>query len=439
MDNNSKRILTLSDLFGMAIGMVIGTGVMTMTGIAIGYTGRSVNIAYLLAALLTIISSIPPLFILATARFTGGQYSQISVLAGKKAGGVYAYLNIALTLQSTLTLLSLGQYVLTLFTGWDARWVGLIVLTVLTVLNATYLKSSAIVQKLMVVILIVALGTYVIQGWPRLVSNYTAAPDFMSGGVLGLLKASIFVSSALGGATYIADYSDRMKNPVKDMPIVVVVTTIGVGVLYFFVATVAGGVLPLAEIANQPLSIGAKAFMNDGMYTFFVVGGAIFALLTTINSSLGSKPYPMRTSCEDGWLPKSWAVINQKFNSPHRLYLFIYLLTAIPLALGIDISMIATSITLVFVAIRLLMSYAAMRLPSVMPDLWEKSKFHVSRPVLNGLCGLSLVVNLASLFLTLSGKGMKEILMNLGMLGLTVVFMLIRYKKANITASYEAS
>lgn len=59
--------------------------------------------------------------------------------------------------------------------------------------------------------------------------------------------------------------------------------------------------------------------------------------------------------------------------------------------------------------------------------------------MLNGLCGLSLVVNLSSLYLTLSGKSAKEILMNLGMLGLTVVFMLLRYKKANITASYEAS
>lgn len=268
MGNNGKRILTLSDLFGMAIGMVIGTGVMTMTGIAIGYTGRSVNIAYLLAAVLTIISSIPPLFILATARFTGGQYSQISVLAGKKAGGVYAYLNIALTLQSTLTLLSLGQYVLTLFTGWNAKWVSLIILTVLTLLNATYLKSSAIVQKIMVAILIIALGSYIVQGWPNLVPNYTSAPDFMSGGIVGLLKASIFVSSALGGATYIADYSDRMKNPVRDMPIVVVVTTLVVGILYFFVATVAGGVLPLSEIANKPLSVGAKSFMNSGMLRF---------------------------------------------------------------------------------------------------------------------------------------------------------------------------
>lgn len=439
MNNDSKRILTLSDLFGMAVGVVIGTGVMTMTGIAIGYTGRSVNIAYLIAAVLTVISSIPPLFILATARFTGGQYSQISVLAGKKAGGVYAYLNIALTLQSTLTLLSLGQYILTVFTNWNAKLVSLVILTVLILLNATYLKSSAIAQKVMVIILFVALGCYIVQGWPHLVPDYTAAPDFMSGGIVGLLKASVFVSSAVGGATYIADYSDRMKNPVRDMPIVIVGTTLGVGVLYFFVGTVAGGVLPLSEIAGKPLSIGAKAFMGNGMYTFFVVGGAIFALLTTINSSLGSKPYPMRTSCQDGWLPESWGTINEKFNSPHKLYIFIYLLIAVPLLFGIDISVVATSITLVFVSIRLLMAYAAMRLPVVMPELWEKSKFHVSTPLLNGLCGLSLIVNLASLFLTLSGKGLKEILMNLGMLGLTVVLMLIRYKKANITASYEAS
>lgn len=436
---NSGHILSRTDLFGMAIGQVIGTGVMTMTGIAIGYTGRSVNVAFLLAAVLTIISSIPPLFILSTARFVGGQYSQISVLAGKKLGGIYSYLSIAVTLQSILTLLSLGEYTVTLFTGWNPRVVCLVTLTVLIVLNATYLKSSAIVQKAMVFILIIALGCYVVKGWPHLVSNYTAAPDFMTGGVSGLLRASIYVSSALGGATYIADFSARMKNPVKDMPIVVIGTTLGVAVLYFFIATVAGGVLPLDQIAGKPLSVGAKTFMQGGMYTFFVVGGAIFALLTTLNSGLGSKPYPLKTACQDGWLPKGMAATNSKFGSPHYLYLLIYCFIAIPVALNINISTVATSVTLVFVSIRLLMAYAAMRLPVVMPELWEKSAFHVKTSVLYGLCGISLVVNAASMYLTLSNKSTREILMNLGMLGLTVVLMLIRYKKANISASYEAT
>ena len=48
--------LTRTDLFSMAIGQIIGVGIMTMTGIAIGFTGRSVNLAYLLAGVLTSIA-----------------------------------------------------------------------------------------------------------------------------------------------------------------------------------------------------------------------------------------------------------------------------------------------------------------------------------------------------------------------------------------------
>lgn len=36
----------------MAVGQIIGVGIMTMTGIAIGYTGRSVNLAYIVAGIL---------------------------------------------------------------------------------------------------------------------------------------------------------------------------------------------------------------------------------------------------------------------------------------------------------------------------------------------------------------------------------------------------
>lgn len=436
--SDNKHVLSLTDLFGMAIGCVIGTGVMVMTGIGIGFTGRSINVAYLIAVLIQIISSFAPVLMLSTARFTGGQYSQISILAGKAAGGIYTYLNLALTLQSVLTMLSLSQYALSIFPNLNSKVFCLTILAVLILLNATYLKSSAIVQNLMVVILVVALGCYVVMGWPHLVDNYTAMPDFMPGGVIGLLQASIFVSSALGGATYIADYSDRMKNPIRDMPIVIIGTTLGVGLLYFLIGTVAGGVLPVAEIANKPLSIGAASFMSGGMYTFFVVGGAIFALLTTINSGLGSKPYPMKVACNDGWLPKGLAVTNSKFGSPHWLYLAVFLMIAVPIALNIDLSAIATSVTLVFVCIRILMSIAAMRLPKVMPELWEKSKFHMSDGLLYTVCSISLLMNGISLVITLNGKGMTEILMNLGLLGICVIFTIIRYKKAHISASYEA-
>ena len=46
-DVGYKQVLTRKDLFGIAVGMIIGAGVMTLTGIGIDRTGRSVFISYL--------------------------------------------------------------------------------------------------------------------------------------------------------------------------------------------------------------------------------------------------------------------------------------------------------------------------------------------------------------------------------------------------------
>ena len=40
-ENTKSKKLTRKDLFSMAIGNIIGVGIMTMTGIAIGFTGRN--------------------------------------------------------------------------------------------------------------------------------------------------------------------------------------------------------------------------------------------------------------------------------------------------------------------------------------------------------------------------------------------------------------
>jgi len=84
MNENETKKLSRTDLFSMAIGQIIGVGIMTMTGIAIGFTGRSVNLAYIVAGLITIFAAIPQIYIGGTANFYGGQYSQIGVLCGQQ-------------------------------------------------------------------------------------------------------------------------------------------------------------------------------------------------------------------------------------------------------------------------------------------------------------------------------------------------------------------
>ena len=52
-----KRVLSFWDVFFIAIGQIIGAGVVALTGVAIGMTGPSVVLAYVLAAVLVLIVS----------------------------------------------------------------------------------------------------------------------------------------------------------------------------------------------------------------------------------------------------------------------------------------------------------------------------------------------------------------------------------------------
>lgn len=52
-------------------------------------TGRSVPVAFLIAAVITICQYAPLVFIAGTVRLRGGQYTMITMLTGKKYAGAY--------------------------------------------------------------------------------------------------------------------------------------------------------------------------------------------------------------------------------------------------------------------------------------------------------------------------------------------------------------
>mgnify|MGYP007025251694 CR=1 FL=1 len=117
LNNQKSKLLSRGDLFSMAVGQIIGVGIMTMTGIAIGFTGRSVNIAYIIAGIITIIGAVPQIYIGGTANFVGGQYSQIAVLSGKKMAGIYLYIQLFSALAISMYTLSFADYFLSLVPG----------------------------------------------------------------------------------------------------------------------------------------------------------------------------------------------------------------------------------------------------------------------------------------------------------------------------------
>lgn len=433
MDNNK---LTRKDLFSMAVGQIIGVGIMTMTGIAIGFTGRSVNVAYIIAGIITVISAVPQIYIGGTANFAGGQYSQIAVLGNQRLAGVYIYIQIAMSVGISMFTLSFCDYFLSLFADANVKVVSFILLTALFGLHVLGVKQAARLQNILCIVLAVAIGAYIAFGIGHIQPGYFDAPGFLSGGPLGFVMASIYLTFAAGGATFVVNYSAESKNPTKDIPFVIIVSTIAVVGIYAVMATIASGSIPVEQAANSPLSVSAVTFMPKSVYTFFVVGGAMFALLTTLNFNIGMIVYPVIKACDDGWLPKKLAVKNKKFGTAHRILLALYLIALLPIILGLNINVVANSTVILTSAIRGVICFVALFLPKKLSELWEKSAFYISNRKLWILCIIGMLLAVISVVLLLATTEPAQIAGNLGILGTAIVLACIRNKSVVLKTAY---
>ena len=226
------------------------------------------------------------------------------------------------------------KYALALLpTGGSQKVIALIVGTLFFVLNYFGVDLMAKIQNLLVIVLLISLTMFAVFGLPSVdFGTYFSNADglFLSDGVTGFLTATAYLGFATGGATVILGVSAECKNPTKDIPFVIVTSTVGVALLYGLVATTASGVLPVAEVANQPLTLVAAEILPKPLYIFFIVGGAMFALATTLNSQIMSATKPIMQACEDGWFPKSLAELS-RYKTPWKIMLIFYIVLVVPI------------------------------------------------------------------------------------------------------------
>lgn len=70
------------ELYALAIGQVIGAGVITLVVPAIKMTGYSAWLAYFAAIIMGFFMILPTVFVSSTVRLGGGNYSMLAGLAG---------------------------------------------------------------------------------------------------------------------------------------------------------------------------------------------------------------------------------------------------------------------------------------------------------------------------------------------------------------------
>ncbi len=432
-----KRNLGRMDLMSIAIGQTIGAGIMAMTGTAIGMTGRSVNIAFIFAGIITILAIIPQIYVGGTARFKGGQYTQVAAFGGQKLAGIFTMINIFIGIGISMYVLSFTEYFVALVPNAPSKIISMLVITIMFGLNLLGTKQAAKLQTVLCVAMAAALGLFVAFGVGEIQPGYFRQPGFMTSGVMGLLVASSYLSFAAGGATYVINFSGEAKNPTKDIPFVIIVSTIGVSILYALIGTIAGGVLPVEEVANKSLSLVAESIMPKSIYIFFIVGGAMFSLLTTLNASIGWITRPVVQAANDGWLPKFMGNIHPKFKTPANALLLFYIIGIIPIMLDLDISIVSSSTVILTSVVKAILAFITIRMPFVMPELWKKSKFYISDGKLKFACILGGLVATLQVVLLVVTSSSQEIIGNITILVFSIIYAILRNKKVKMEVSYE--
>ena len=436
------RVLGKKELMGIAIGQIIGAGIMSMMGVAIAMTGRSANLAFMLSAVFTMCTFFPSIFITSCIRMRGGMYTQMAIFAGDKFAGYYSVVYFITNMSLAMYALSFAEYALALLpSGGSEKVIALIVGTLFFILNYFGVDLMAKIQNLLVIVLVLSLAMFAVFGLPSVdLANYFSNADglFLSDGIPGFLTATAYLGFATGGATVILGVSAECKNPTKDIPFVIIVSTCAVAVLYGFVATVASGVLPTEQVMNQPLTLVAQQILPTPLYILFIVGGAMFALATTLNSQIMSCTKPVMQSCEDGWFPTSLATLS-KFKTPYKILIIYYIILVVPILLDLEIAQISSIVQILGYINNLIFTITAMKLPKMFPEAWEKSAFRVPTPVFYALMIIADIAILIQASFMVSSMTLQLIVFNVAVLAAGFIWALYRTGtgKAHPTVSYE--
>ena len=342
-EQNLKKVLGFKEVLSIAMGQTIGSGVMAMTGIAIGMTGRGVVLAYILSSVFVVFMSIPTMMMGSALPTTGGAYRYASRLGHPVAGLVYMLIYLAYNITLALFALSFADYMQSLIPGVPFKLCAAGILTLMYVTNLFGMQWAAKLQNLMVVVMIIAFAVFIGNGMPQVdFSAFSSMEQLAPNGFVTLITTAGLLTFATGGANVVASLGSEMKNPGRDIPLGMAVGTLAVGVIYAFMALIASGVLPVEQVANQNLSVVAREILSKPLFVFFIVGGAMFAIATTLNSTMNWVTKPVMAACADGWFPKGLAAVNEKFGTPHILLTIFYFVGLIPILLDIPLGMLGT-------------------------------------------------------------------------------------------------
>ena len=312
-----ERTLSLPGAIAVSIGGML-SGIFVLPGLAVGITGSSVWLAFLVAAL-CILPAVLSKSELGTAMpKSGGTYVYIERAFGPLFGTIAGIgLWLSLLLKSAFSLVGLSAYLYVVVNIDEAytKAIALLALLLIFLLNVFGLKKVEKTQLIIVSTSIISLIVIIALGLTSFDTKLTE-PVF-SDGTNGFIAGVAFLYISYAGVTKIAAVAGEIKNPSKNLPLTMIISLFLITTIYCMVALVLVGNVEASILATDIKPIHTL-FQTIGGDTFGLVAGVVgsLTLLSMANSGvLASSRFPFAMS-KDGLLPSYLAGINSKFMTP---------------------------------------------------------------------------------------------------------------------------
>ncbi len=319
------RRLGFLEVFSIATGAMISSGLFVLPAVVYIKAGPSILLSYFIAAALVIPAMLSKAELATAMPKSGGSYFFVHRSLGPLFGtfaGLASW--FSLSLKSAFALVGIGIFLAPLvpiFPGYMVKLIAVAVALLFTVLNILSVKESGRFQVVLVMTLLAILLVYIAAGIRQVDAQHYApfAPEGWP--AVFTVTGMIFVS--FGGLTKIAAVAGEIDKPQITIPRAMFASFLVVSVLYLLAIFVTVGILGRSEFRNTlaPLSTAAATF--SGQAGFLVLSiAAMLAFITTGNAGLLASSRNPLAMAKDNLLPSFFARVNVRLKTPVVAILF---------------------------------------------------------------------------------------------------------------------
>ena len=356
-----KKKLNIFDLLVIAFGAMIGWGWVVSTGSWIKDGGViGTVIGFFVAGLMIFFVGLVYSELTTSIPVTGGERVFSLRAFGPTVSFsctwflILSYVGVvcfeAVSLPTILQYIfpQIGDKVLYNIAGFDVSLYWLLISIgfslLIGLINFIGIKKSAIVQKILTIFIavvgIVVMISAAAKGQADNISSQMFVSGSSSNGFGGVLKIICVAPFFLFGFDVIPQTAGEIKIPAKKIGTVMLVSIVMAVLFYVGIVLSVGSIFSSSEITTSLNGSGlvtadamAKVFNSRGMAIFLIVGG-LFGIITSWNSFLIGGSRALYSMSDANFLPRSFAKIHKKYNSPYLPVALITLISIIAAFFG---------------------------------------------------------------------------------------------------------